>query len=102
MKSTSSIHRVRLVDRLTFGDDVTFPGTIRARYKGGNPGSPSDLGTNNVANWVLSSVGDAYGSWTATSGDIGSPGSYSVPEPTSIILVLIGLASLIGLRRCWS
>jgi predicted extracellular nuclease len=89
------------VDRLTFGDDVMFPGTIRARYKSGNPGSASELGANDVAGWVLSSVGDAYGSYAATSGDIGNPGHYAVPEPTSIVLALIGVVSLIGLRRRW-
>jgi predicted extracellular nuclease len=91
-----------LVDRLTFGDDTLFPGTIRARYFGGNPGSPSVLGTNNVADWVLSSVGDGYGSWKSNNNDVGNPGRYTpAPEPTSIALALIGLASLIGFRRRW-
>jgi hypothetical protein len=91
-----------LVDSLTFGDDVDpTMGTIRARYVSGNPGSPSVLGTNNVADWVLSSVGDAFGSWKSANNDIGNPGQYVVPEPTSIVLALIGLVGLIGLRRRW-
>jgi len=44
---------------------------------------------------VLSQVGDAEGSWLATSGDIGSPGYTSfaspVPEPAAIAMLFAGL-----------
>ena len=91
-----------LVDRLTFGDDdVSLPGTIRARYISGNPGSASVLGTNNVAGWVLSSVGDSFGSLKSANNDVGNPGYYPTPEPASIVLAVIGLVGLIGLRRRW-
>jgi predicted extracellular nuclease len=92
-----------VVDTLTFGDDVDpYKGTIRARYDSGNPGSPSVVGANNVAGWVLSTVGDGYGSWKSANNDIGNPGRYTAaPEPTSIVLALIGLVSFIGLRRRW-
>jgi predicted extracellular nuclease len=89
------------IDYLTFSDQ-TFPGTIRTQKISGNPISPNELGAHNVAGWTLSFVGDTYGSYANNVGDIGNPGHYAVPEPTSIILVLIGFASLIGLRRNWS
>lgn len=73
-----------LVDRLTYGDNDNAPGTIRARYRSGRlpVASAAGLGANNVALWVLSSPGDEEESWTATSGDVGSPGrSVHAPAP---------------------
>lgn len=70
-----------LVDRLTFGDQ-NFPGTIRTdeatgwTFKG-------NVGKNNIYFWVLSTPGDAQGSVTATSGDVGSPGVYVPVTPTA-------------------
>jgi CotH kinase protein/Lamin Tail Domain len=68
-----------LVDRLTYGDQ-TFPGTIRAQNISGQ--SPcASLGQNTIAAWVLSSVGDLYGSVQSNLSvtnlrDIGSPGVF--------------------------
>jgi predicted extracellular nuclease len=89
-----------LVDRLTYGDQGT-PATVRTQNISGNPGSSSDLGANHGENWVFAYVGDAYGSHLSSGGDIGNPGVYAVPEPTSIVLGLIGIVSLIGFRRRW-
>ncbi len=62
-----------LVDRLTYGDDVAFPGTIRTQNISGVV-SVAGLGANTIADWSLSSIGDAEHSTTSTHGDIGSPG----------------------------
>jgi predicted extracellular nuclease len=84
-----------LVDRLTYGDQ-NISGSIRTQYISGNPLSPAVLGMNDVTQWVLSSVGDAYGSYASASADVGNPGYY-VPEPTSLALLLSGLLSVCAL-----
>ncbi len=63
-----------LIDRLDYGDE-SYPGTIRARYASGQ--ACEDLiGQNDIFGWVLAEVGDGYGSYASTPGDIGSPGLF--------------------------
>lgn len=64
-----------LVDRLDYGDQ-TYRGTIRTQNKSGQVCSQS-IGENDIYAWVLAAAGDEFGSWVATSGDIGSPGSFA-------------------------
>lgn len=84
-----------LIDRLTYGDQV-FPGTIRTQGRSGNPGNPGTIGTNDIASWVLSFVGDSFGSWTSTRGDIGNPGTH-IPSPGAA--ALLGIGGLVATRR---
>jgi hypothetical protein len=63
-----------LVDRLSYGDE-SFPGSIRARERSGQV-CTNALGSDDAILWVLSSVGDAYGSVASVSGDVGSPGTH--------------------------
>jgi predicted extracellular nuclease len=63
-----------LEDQLFYGDQ-TYEGSIRTQNASGQAPCPA-IGQNDVASWLLSTVGDAFGSFTATSGDIGTPGSY--------------------------
>jgi predicted extracellular nuclease len=84
-----------IVDQLRFGDQ-TFPGTIRTQFASGQPG-PGAIGTDTVALWVLSSVGDSFGSYASTAGDIGNPGN--VPEPGTIGLALLAIAGLAASPR---
>lgn len=66
-----------LSDRLTFGDQ-TFPGSVRTQNRSGQAGR-DHIGQNDVGSWVLSSVGDVFGSWAAASGELGTPGRYDAP-----------------------
>lgn len=85
-----------LVDRLTFGDQ-NFPGSFRTQNISANPASLAVVGANSVVQWVASANGDAFGSYDSLLGDVGNPGVFAlyqaVPEPTSAVLVLLGLAA---------
>lgn len=83
-----------LVDRLTYGDE-DFPGSIRTQVLSGNP-LPGFEGLNDINGWVLSGVGDSYGSYISGQGDLGNPGIF-IPTPGT--LALIGLAGLGAVRR---
>lgn len=63
-----------LADRLTYGDE-SFPGSIRTQNASGQA-CCEYLGVNDVSGWELSSLGDIFGSFAATTGEIGTPGSY--------------------------
>lgn len=62
-----------LIDRLTYGDQTYAAGSIRTNAISGWVNA-AGLHTNTIANWTLSTVGDAEGSYTASAGEIGSPG----------------------------
>lgn len=76
----------QLVDRLTYNDQAG----LGPRTQYASCTIPfGDLGLTSASGaWVLATVGDAYGSWASTGGDIANPGIY-VPEPG-------GLAALAG------
>ncbi len=86
-----------LVDRLTYGDQ-NIPGTIRTQNKSGNPITLAALGANDVAQWQLAFVGDAYGTYASTLGDLGNPGigNYVVPEPSTVALLILGSVALVA------
>jgi len=82
----------QLVDRLTYGDQ-SFPGSIRTQNRSGNPITPAALGANDVYQWTLSVVGDEFGSYASTGGDIGNPGVY-IPEPSALALLALGVLAV--------
>ncbi len=63
-----------LVDRLAY-DDQTLGGP-RTQNASGQPGSCAAIGADDVTGWVLSVAGDGFGSWSAGSGDVGTPGVF--------------------------
>lgn len=83
-----------LVDRLTYGDG-DFPGSIRTQTISGNV-LPSAIGANDPYAWVLSSIGDAFGSYASSVDDIANPGIY-IPGPG--VLALLALGGLSSCRR---
>ncbi len=64
-----------LVDTLIYGDE-RFTGTPRTKDVSGWPCAEA-VGANNVYQWNESTVGDGQGSYAATSGDTGSPGTFA-------------------------
>ncbi len=77
-----------LVDRLTYGDQ-TFPATIRTQNASGQACVES-IGQDDVAAWKLSVVGDAFGSFAASTGEKGTPGSYNAPSCSGCVAPAIG------------
>lgn len=67
-----------LVDRLSYGDQ-TYPGTIRTQNASGQTCIEA-IGSDDVGAWIRSTVGDAYGSFASSAGDVGTPGTYSMPS----------------------
>ena len=88
-----------LVDRLTY-DDQTL-GHVRTQGISANVPF-SQLGLNHANLAVTSSVGDIYGSYRGGLGtvnsDLGNPGTYPVPEPSTCVLLAFG-ATLLAVRR---
>ncbi len=67
-----------LVDRLTYGDQ-NFPGTIRTQNRSGQTCREA-IGKDDIEAWELSTVGDVYGSFASSTGDIGTPGEFNSPS----------------------
>ncbi len=85
-----------LVDRLTYGDQ-NYSGTVRTQNRSCNIPA-ADYGDAVVqTSWELATVGDAYGSWKSSRGEIGSPGQ--LPEPATLTLLAGGLAMLARRKR---
>ena len=90
-----------LVDQLAYGD-LSFAGTIRTQDASGNPTALGALDSTTITtDWVKASVGDIYGSYASTGGDIGNPGAFAlaVPEPSRVAMLLAGLGLLGGIAR---
>lgn len=76
------------VDQLIFGDQV-YPGTVRTQNKSCSILASRYGYTVVQEGWVLASIGDAFGSWASSGGDLGSPG-LAIPEPATLVLVALG------------
>jgi len=90
-----------IVDSFAYGD-ATYPGTVRTQNASGTPLTQAALASPVVtADWVLSRVGDAFGSYASSGGDIGNPGQLlsPVPEPGSWAMLMAGLALVAGVAR---
>lgn len=86
-----------LVDRLTY-DDQTLGGVRTQNFSGNTPFA--NLGANNAAGWILSFVGDAYGSHVATGNtNVANPGTYPVPTPGAMALAAVGCVVAARRRR---
>lgn len=88
----------QVIDSLAYGD-TDFPGTPRSQNQSVNIPATDYGFTVAQTTWELATVGDAFGSWQSSGGDIGSPGQV-VPEPATIGFLLIGLMGILRRRRC--
>ncbi len=88
------------IDVLDFGDESSPGAGPRTQNRSGNPLTLAAVGANDVSQWVLSSVADAYGSYNSTSSTTGNPGKFAlIPEPSSLELAAMGVALLARRRR---
>lgn len=86
-----------LADVLSYGDQ-NYPGTPRTQLKSCNiPASDYGYAVAQTT-WVLAAIGDAFGSWASTRGEVGSPGVAPIPEPAAFAALLAG-GALVGRRR---
>jgi Lamin Tail Domain/Secretion system C-terminal sorting domain len=70
-----------LIDRLTYNDATGGPRTVAVS----GWTQRANLGANTITTWVLSAVNDTQFSWTATGGEIGSPGGYFKTVPRTLL-----------------
>ncbi|MFG0293846.1 MAG: CotH kinase family protein [Phycisphaerales bacterium JB050] len=63
-----------LADRLTYGDQ-NIPDSIRTQNSSGQT-EVENLGTNDALQWSLSAESDSFGSYAASTGEFGTPGTY--------------------------
>ncbi len=87
----------QIADSLDYGDG-DFPGTPRTDSQSVNIPATDYGFTEAQTSWELATVGDFFGSYASTGGDIGSPG-FVVPEPATIALVLMGGMAMLRRRR---
>ena len=71
-----------LVERLAYGDR-DFPGSIRAKQESGQICTQS-LGGNNPFGANLAELGDPFGSYASSGGDLGSPGLHNYVDCTGL------------------
>jgi hypothetical protein len=69
-----------LMDRLAYGDQ-TYPGSVRTQNAGGQACAES-LGQNDPYAFVLSTLGDDFGSFASVLGELGTPGSFDAAACT--------------------
>ncbi len=86
-----------LVDRLTYGDNQTAPGSIRTQEASGFT-LPPNYGANDVFGWQLSVAGED-GAYTSVSGYVGSPGIAAIPEPSAVMFSLLACCGLLRRQR---
>ena len=75
-------------DQLFYGDQ-TYVDTIRTQNSSGQT-SCANIGQNDVSAWQLSVIADTFGSFAASSGDIGTPGSYTFGSCNSDVIFADG------------
>ncbi len=80
-----------VIDVLVYEKD-----TIEANGFSANPATSAAIGANDDSLWVLSNVGDSFGSYSSIVGDVGNPGDY-VPEPATLAFLAFG--AVVILRR---
>ena len=67
-----------LVDRLSYGDE-DYDGSVRTKDASGQA-CIDFIGQDDVIGWVLSDDADMFGSFAASTGEYGTPGSYNAPS----------------------